>query len=132
MAALSGHKDLVAVCRLLLDYGCDISLKNSVGRTALASACGTKRDVEQVVNFLLDEGAKIDEQDDEGMTPLMRCLSVNNRKVARLLIRRGANLNLRDIKGQTAADIERKQLAKSNTTEPLLCVQVKIAETRLS
>lgn len=52
-------------------------------------------DMEQV-NSLLDSKEPIDQQDKDGRTPLMVAVQKNNLQIAKLLLDRGANPNVRD------------------------------------
>ena len=68
--------------RLLLDVGgVDVNGKGARGRTALTEAI-LVGDVE-VVKLLLESGARVDIEDDDGYTPLAQALQ---RVVSRLLI----------------------------------------------
>jgi ankyrin repeat protein len=54
---------------------------------------------------LLDAGAVPDAQNEEGITPLMNAAWFGCRDSARELLRRNADLLLRDSKGKTARDL---------------------------
>ena len=55
----------------------------------------------EAVRVLLDEGARVDEADDDGITILSWAAIANRMEVARLLIQRGADVNHVDKKGMT-------------------------------
>lgn len=81
-------------------YG-DIQLKG-ITPLMLASTLGTP----EMVNTLLDAGANVNAQDVRGMTPLMYALSTENQNVAvaKVLIARGAKLDVKSGTGETVAD----------------------------
>lgn len=103
-AALKGRKELV---RLLLNQGADVNASNPAGGTPLHDAA-LGGDPE-VIQLLLDHGARIDAQDKESRaTPLMVAASLGRSNAVGLLLRRGANPNLRDRFGRTALDRARQ------------------------
>ena len=57
-----------------------------------------------VINLLLVNGANINAQDDEGCTCLMRAAYAGNSDLYDMLVRAGADENIKDNKGKTAAD----------------------------
>lgn len=59
---------------------------------------GTKAGVE----YLIQQGADIEEMDEYGFTPLIEAAIVNNVDIARLLIEQGAEINRSDATGRTA------------------------------
>jgi ankyrin repeat protein len=59
---------------------------------------------EAVVNYLLDNGALIDAQADNGFTALIAAARGGHEAVVTLLLKRGANLNIKSDAGDTAMD----------------------------
>lgn len=57
------------------------------------------------IEILLDAGAEIDGLDGSGRTPLIRAASLQNERAVRLLVRRGANRDIKNKDGKTAFDI---------------------------
>ena len=55
-----------------------------------------------VVEFLLEKGAKIDVQNHSGYTPLMAAAQTSHNKIVRVLLDKGANPNLATKNGDTA------------------------------
>ena len=102
----------------LIRAGADPALRTSAG-TALESAAKYQwiyfRSVREMthgknaVQMLLDRGAKVDERDDEGRTPLM-LVGIENRhplatrRIAEVLLNAGADLKATDKQGLTPLD----------------------------
>jgi len=87
--------------RHFLDIGVEVdSIERDSGWTALMSAasCGRK----EVVELLIDRGAKIDACDDYGVTVLMKATSQCCTETVIVLINKGANVNAKDLQGWTA------------------------------
>jgi ankyrin repeat protein len=59
----------------------------------------------EVVSYLLDAGARIDDRDDRGRTALMIAAEGGHAEIANLLLARGADLSLKDKAGKRAADL---------------------------
>ncbi|KAK4066241.1 uncharacterized protein Triagg1_8073 [Trichoderma aggressivum f. europaeum] len=101
IALESGRKDFV---KRLLELKPKLKVEvNTKGggknRTPLHIACGMD-DVE-IVKALLNAGAKIDDLDDEGITPLLRAVQKEKQNIVELLTERGADQEIR-VKGATA------------------------------
>jgi ankyrin repeat protein len=64
----------IEVMKLLLDRGLDINAFNANGLTALHRAAA--RGADQVVRFLAENGAKLDQRDRQGRTPVDMALEV--------------------------------------------------------
>ena len=109
-----------------LNNGADVNAKNPFGLTALmmASYCGyTNGNYAEVVKLLLDKGADVNIKNDKGITALMEASSGGNAEkvknsafkialteapsvgyveVVKLLLAKGADVNLKNSKGETA------------------------------
>lgn len=79
--------------------------KNSgAGRTALAGAARVGRLEDGSVTLLIEWGSDVNALDDKGATPLM-CAAVNGSvEIARLLLEKGADADIRGPRGRTAAE----------------------------
>jgi ankyrin repeat protein len=105
-----GNTPLLRACRfgqihaaqLLVNEGASVNASSSgwTGRTPLhvASALGSA----PLVEFLLDQGARLEAADDRGWTPLMCAASQGMHSIAKILINRGAKLDAQDKDGYTA------------------------------
>lgn len=108
----------LAAARLLLARGADVNAvsgdgafqKVKAGTLAqgrftpliMAAAFGST----ELIQTLLDAGAKVNAQDIRGMTPLMLAVATDRQKpaVIRALIAKGADPNIRSVAGETALD----------------------------
>ena len=59
-----------------------------------------------LAKLLLDQGASIDEQDEEGWTALMKSSSNGHTELVKLLLDQGASVNKKGEEGQTALMVE--------------------------
>ena len=92
-AAGRGFPDIVD---LLLDHGVDINARYGNDLTVLMWAAGYSdeagtQDMEKVIKLLLDRGARLDDQDNRGRTPLMIAAELNHTVAVDLLLARGAD-----------------------------------------
>jgi hypothetical protein len=92
-------KDLPIV-KMLLEHGEAINYgQEREGGTALHQAVSGGR--QDLVNFLLANGADINARDRYGRRPLHRAVSGKNLEMVALLLARGAQVNSRDDQGRT-------------------------------
>jgi len=106
-AAASGELDIV---RQLLTQDLDVNARYANDLTLLMWASGPDQSVPEaqaleVVSYLVDAGAQIDDRDTRGRTALMIAAEGNHADIARLLLTHGADPSLRDKAGKRAADL---------------------------
>lgn len=106
-AAASGSPDIV---RQLLAQDIDINARYANDLTLLMWAAGPDQAVAEaqaleVVSYLVDAGAHVDDRDDRGRTALMTAAEGNHADIVRLLLSHGADPSLRDKAGKSAADL---------------------------
>lgn len=88
-------------------YRPSLNLETTKGYTALIRACMLGR--ADIVVALLDRGADINYQNKFKRTALHYCASLGHGKVLRILLERLADLDLKDINGNTAYDLAEKE-----------------------
>jgi len=93
-----GHKDIERV-RAWIKKGADVNAVSLAGFTPLWLAADL--DQADLVNFLLDHGAKIDGQGPLQETPLNRATEVGQVSMVKLLLKRGANTDIPNRNGFT-------------------------------
>lgn len=64
----------------------------------------------KLARWLLDHGALIDSQDEEGFTPMHRAVQFHHEKVARVLVERGCNVGIRNRAGVLPEETDAKCL----------------------
>ena len=103
-ACEEGQEDWV---RLLLKGEVDVNMKHD-GKTLLMRVCEVGK--LHIAELLINHGAIVDIQDDEGVTALMFACLKGNEECIKLLSESGPGINLQDNKGRTALMIacERK------------------------
>ena len=72
-----------------------------------------------VVEFLIEKGAKIDVQNHSGYTPLMAAAQTSHNKIVRVLLDKGANPNVATTNGDTAL-IYASMFGSAETVKALL------------
>jgi ankyrin repeat protein len=107
LAVTRGREDLT---QKLLERGADPNIADSDGSLALAEAMIGASLNENIVKMLLDKGAKVNQPEGNGMTPLMY-IAENDKApvekrtaVAKMLLDAGADKTIKDKKGKTALD----------------------------
>ena len=104
-AALSG---CTAEARLLLQHGADPNLADNDGDSPLIRAAMASGDAGRgVAALLLDAEAEIDHQSKEGEAAIHWACQFSNIEVAKLLLERGANQELRGTFGEAKAHAQR-------------------------
>lgn len=83
------------------------ALKNWDGTTLLGAT-----DNAQIAQWLIEEGANIDEPNNQGITPLMHAIVDQDMDLAKLLLENGADCEIRNKKGETVFDIAQAGASK--------------------
>jgi ankyrin repeat protein len=98
MAAQRGD---VGKVRLLLEKGADINYKDPIvlGHTPMTIAAAWGHT--EVVSLLLDHGASVDQQNEDGVSTLQCAASTTKSEMVKLLLDRKADVNHRDKNGRT-------------------------------
>jgi ankyrin repeat protein len=71
-----------------------------------------ERNAHSVKLLLAQPGLKLDETDHDGRSALMAAVEHGHTEIAEMLLKAGANVSLTDKRGQTAAALAQKTLAK--------------------
>ncbi|XP_055634300.1 protein fem-1 homolog C-like [Toxorhynchites rutilus septentrionalis] len=91
----AGHLHLV---KCLVRLGCNVNAVSGIGSSALEVAC-TNKDLE-IVQYLVENGANIRKPSFDGATYLID--SIESAPICSYLIRKGADVNARDVYDKTA------------------------------
>lgn len=104
--------DVAATCSFdvletLIRAGADVNFRAPDGSTRLHQAGRRNSDVEaRAIHTLVQHGAKLDAQDNQGLTPLHAALEGTMADAARALLDLGADPTIRDRVARSAGDIE--------------------------
>jgi ankyrin repeat protein len=103
-ATAGGHPVAVAA---LINLGANPVVRDRYGRTALRVAFSREKvdvaDRKLVISTLVDAGIRVNDADDDGITPLMASVSGDGQPaVIQVLIDHGADVNARSVWGWTA------------------------------
>ena len=88
------------VFEALVLAGADVSFANLWGDTSLNCACN-HHDIVECIKPLIKKGAQLDHQNYDGTTPLSEAASRNNVKIGTYLLSLGANMYIRNSRGET-------------------------------
>lgn len=100
---LASRRGELQIVLALLDAGADIGLCNMDGTNALWAACVA--DSFAIAELLLQRGAAIDRQNENGATVLMYAASNGRTRWVDFLIQAGADLRLRSLDDYSALDL---------------------------
>jgi hypothetical protein len=115
------HPDIIDS---LLQYGADVNIKNDYGSTPLSHFAYLG--IIPRIKLLVSKGADVNTTDNEGKTPLMRA---RNYAVVELLLRLGADPNIKDNYGNKASDY---QITTTDYLSTLRRSILQMAEKRFS
>jgi len=101
-ATWHGHTE---TSRLLLKYKADIDMADSRGDTPLMIACKNPDGKRDLITMLITAGANLEKINNCGMTALMYLARNGYTGLMKLLIKDGADMNIKDAQGRTALDI---------------------------
>lgn len=111
LAARLGNVD---VLRALLLHGVDVN-RLTDGYTALHRAALNNR--VGAIDVLVEAGADIEMEDDDDCTPFLDACSNHCHEAALALFKHGANVEARDIRGETPLQIAARQAGREGVTE---------------
>jgi len=106
----SGWYSDTQIKKLVETQGADVSFIDDTGSTVLHEL--VKRSInpentfgfmnaEGIMKYLIDKGANIEAQDQDGFTPLQKAITIGHYKMAEYLIDKGANIEVQDQDGLT-------------------------------
>ncbi|KND86748.1 Kinase D-interacting substrate [Tolypocladium ophioglossoides CBS 100239] len=82
-----------ALVEFLLGYGADVNLPPKAADGTISLATATIRGNDEIVRILLEKGAEVNIQDNEGRTPLHWASAFGDTKIVEMLLSNGANAN---------------------------------------
>jgi uncharacterized protein len=111
------------IVKRLLARKVDVNARSRNDLTPLMWASGPDQGAPEaqaieVVTYLLDAGAHIDDRDDRGRTALMIAAEGGHAEIANLLLARGADPSLKDKAGKRAADLTVLSSLRERLTRP--------------
>jgi len=101
-ASWCGRTEIV---KLLLEHGAERDLADKEGSSPLIMACQDPINKRKVITLLLAANANTDVVNHYGMTALMYLARNGYTGLMKLLIKDGADMNIKDAQGRTALDI---------------------------
>jgi len=129
--ANTGEDNIINYLKYFISKGADVNATDTRGQTSLYSTRWWRRT--KVLEFLISQGADVNGKTDSGWTPLHAMVSASNNEAFRVasdgtrtpmagpsyletirfLVSQGADVNVKDNRGQTPLDVAKK----SNKTE---------------
>lgn len=95
-------ENLPEAVKLLLDSGADANFKSDNYTPLMLAAGNIHRDNDDIVEMLLEKGARIDEKNWEGWTALMLAVRNGNKNCVKILLDNRASIDLQKKDGYTA------------------------------
>lgn len=96
------RKGNATIAKQIIESGIDIDAAAANGETALRMAVWSREKVSEMLDLFIETSASVDNQDDNGFTPLMRAVNRASASAIRILIDAGADVNLQDKRGCSA------------------------------
>ena len=81
----------------------NIDTADGYGNTALIIAC--EKGLLEIANYLINNGANVNHQNKQGLTPVMKAAEKNNFFVVKLLLEKNIDLTISDFTGRTLREI---------------------------
>lgn len=100
----------ISLIKMLIDYGVNYNIKYKYRHNVTPLMIAILESNQEVIKFILNlPNIEVDAQDNEGHTALILAILNNKEEIARLLVKYGANVNLKNILGQTALYLAKKK-----------------------
>ena len=100
------YKSDLETFKKMVDELDDINITNKYGWTLLHITI--RRDERDMVAYLLDKGANIDQKDGAGWTPLMEAIMDDKPELCKYLVDKGADKSIPNDRGATAPMLAQK------------------------
>lgn len=81
------------IIKILIDYGADVNIQDDCENTSLHRAVVFDHSIE-TISLIINSCSNINSQNDDGKTPLYYAIETNNKKIIKLLIDHGADVNI--------------------------------------
>ncbi len=88
---------------LLNETEINIDVIDNIGNSALIIAC--EKGLLEIANYLINNGANVNHQNKQGLTPVMKAAEKNNFFVVKLLLEKNIDLTISDFTGRTLREI---------------------------
>ena len=121
------NDEILELYKLILKAGLDVNCKDKDGNTPLSILANTSHVIELdlwrtdpwleniIVNSLIDHGTNVNVKNNIGMTPLMQASQYNNEDLVKLLLKNGADINLKS--EMTAYDLSSNENIRKLITD---------------
>jgi len=111
MAVPKKYRASAQIARALISRGADVHARDDDSRTPLLTLCSDRSSDEGVLSavalVLLEQGARIDDKMQGGVTPLMLAAGGGHADLYAMLAQKGANIHAKDANGLRASDYAR-------------------------
>jgi ankyrin repeat protein len=87
----------------MIKKGANVNSQGYAGFSPLQRACMIP-DRKEIAQLLLENGAKVDQPDENGITPLMSASGWGFKDLIALLLEKGADISIKDKSGRSALD----------------------------